>query len=299
MRVIFNETDHSYTFGDKPLISVTQLLKKHGLSTDYSNVDAEILEKAANKGTAVHKEIENYNKSGEVGFTSELVDYIDITNELQFTADDSEVILPCGEIPDEDIDKYLYAGTADLIGKTPDGYVLVDIKTTQKVDMRACAWQLSLYEKLAGVKFAKMYIFHLGKKSKAIPVERIPEEEVERLLECERKGEIYKEPGLLVTAELIACAQQAEAELKLAEEAKKAAEETAKQYRQQLYDAMRKQNMASWETADKSMLITCVAPTTKTSIDSTKLKKELPEIAEKYSKTSTVSGYVKITLREA
>jgi len=47
------------------------------------------------------------------------------------------------------------------------------------------------------------------------------------------------------------------------------------------------------------MLITCVAPTTKTSIDSTKLKKEMPEIAEKYSKTSTVSGYVKITLREA
>ncbi len=36
-----------------------------------------------------------------------------------------------------------------------------------------------------------------------------------------------------------------------------------------------------------------------TSIDSAKLKKEMPEIAEKYSKTSTVSGYVKITLREA
>ena len=62
---------------------------------------------------------------------------------------------------------------------------------------------------------------------------------------------------------------------------------------------MREQNISSWETADKSMLITCVAPTTKTSIDSTKLKKEMPEIAEKYSKTSTVSGYVKITLREA
>ena len=165
--------------------------------------------------------------------------------------------------------------------------------------MRACAWQLSLYERLAGIRFEKMYIFHLGKKSKAIPVERIPEAEIDRLLECEANGTIYKEPGLVIGTELLARAQQAEAELKLAEEEKKAAEETAKQYRQKLYELMREQNISSWETADKSMLITCVAPTTKTSIDSTKLKKEMPEIAEKYSKTSTVSGYVKITLREA
>ena len=47
MKVIFNEENHTYTLGDKTLISVTQLLKKHGLSTDYSGVDAEILERAA------------------------------------------------------------------------------------------------------------------------------------------------------------------------------------------------------------------------------------------------------------
>lgn len=299
MRVVLNEAEHTYTLGEKTLISVTQLLKKHGLTTDYSGVDAEVLEKAANKGLAVHKEIENYIKNGEVGFTSELVDYIDIANELQFTPTESEVILPCGDIPNEDIDKYIFAGTADIIGVSKDGSTLIDVKTTAKVDIKGGAWQLSLYEKLKGVKFDKLYILHLGKKSKPIPVERIPEEEVDRLIECERKGEIYKEPGLLVTAELLACAQHAEVELKQIEEEKKAAEETAKQYRQQLYEAMRKQNISSWETADKSMLITCVAPTTKTGIDSTKLKKEMPEIAEKYSKTSTVSGYVKITLREA
>lgn len=299
MRVVFNEAEHTYTLGEKTLISVTQLLKKHGLSTNYANVDAEVLEKAANKGTAVHKEIENYIKNGDVGFTSELSDYIDITAELGFKAEDSEIILPAGEIPEDKADEYFYAGTADLIGKTPDGYVLADIKTTQKVDMRAYAWQLSLYERLAGVKFAKMYIFHLGKKSKAIPIERVSDEEVDRLLECERNGEIYSEPGLIVANELLARAQEAELELKRAEEAKKEAEATAKEYRQKLYEAMKQQNLSSFETADKSMLITRVAETTKISIDSAKLKKELPEIAEKYSKTSTVSGYVKITIREA
>ena len=46
------------------------------------------------------------------------------------------------------------------------------------------------------------------------------------------------------------------------------------------------------------MLITRVAPTTKTSIDGTRLKKELPEIAAQYTKTSNVKGYVKVTIRE-
>ena len=299
MKVVFRETDHTYWLGDKQLISVTRLLKKHGLATEYTGISEEVLEKASNKVTLVHKEIENYIKNGEVGFTSELSDFIDITAELGFTAEDSEIILPAGEIPDDKVDDYFYAGTADLIGKIGDGYALADLKTTAKVDKRAYAWQLALYERLCGVKFDKLYIFHLGKNSKAIPIERISDAEVDRLLECERNGEIYSEPGLVIANELLARAQEAELELKRAEEVKKEAEATAKEYRQKLYEAMQRQNVSSWETADKSMLITCVAPSTKTSIDSTKLKKEMPEIAEKYSKTSTVSGYVKITIREA
>lgn len=54
MRVVFNEEQHTYWLGDKRLISVTRLLKKHGLSTDYSAVNPDVLEKAAKKGTAVH-----------------------------------------------------------------------------------------------------------------------------------------------------------------------------------------------------------------------------------------------------
>ncbi len=299
MRVIFRESDHTYWLGDKQLISVTQLLKKHGLATNYTGVSEEVLEKAANKGALIHKEIEDYIKTGAVGFTSELSDYIDITAELGFAAEDSEIILPAGEIPEDKVGEYFYAGTADLIGKIGDGYVLADLKTTAKVDKRAYAWQLALYERLCGVKFDSLYIFHLGKNSKAIQIERISDAEVDRLFECERNGEIYSEPGLVIANELLARAQEAEFELKRAEEVKKEAEATAKEYRQKLYEAMQRQNVSSWETADKSMLITCVAPSVKTSIDSTKLKKEMPEIAEKYSKTSIVSGYVKITIREA
>ena len=175
----------------------------------------------------------------------------------------------------------------------------MDIKTTQKVDMRSCTWQLSLYERLANVKFDRMYIFHLREDAiKAIPIERIPAAEIDRLLECERNGEIYHEPGLVVANELVELFENAERELKLAEATAEAAKEAAQKYRQQLYELMEKQGVSSWETPDKTILITRVAPSTKPTIDSANLKKDLPEIAAKYTKTSNVKGYVKITIRE-
>ena len=161
MRVVFNEEQHTYWLGDKRLISVTRLLKKHGLSTDYSAVNPDVLEKAAKKGTAVHSEIEEYIKNGAVGFTPEFMGYLDLVDEIQFAPQESEIVLPSGDIPDTEIDKYIIAGTADLIGTSICGSTLVDIKTTQRVDVRSCAWQLSLYERLAGVKFDRMFIFHL------------------------------------------------------------------------------------------------------------------------------------------
>lgn len=77
MKVVFNESNHTYKLGEKILISVTRLLKKHKLSPDYSAVDPDVLKRAAGKGIAVHKEIENYIKNGDIGFTQELQDFMD------------------------------------------------------------------------------------------------------------------------------------------------------------------------------------------------------------------------------
>ena len=174
------------------------------------------------------------------------------------------------------------------------------IKTTQRVDVRSCAWQLSLYERLAGVKFDRMFIFHLREEaSKIIEIERIPEAEIDRLLECERNGEIYHEPGLVVEGDLIACVEAAERELKIAEEVQKKAKEVSDGYRQKLYEFMTAQGIKTWETLDKSMQITRVDPYTKQGIDGKRLRAEHREIAEKYTTISQVKGTVKITIREA
>ena len=64
--VIFDELTHSYICGDKLLIGVTTLMKKHGLSPDYGDIPAEVLAKAAARGTAIHNLLEDYDNGKAV-----------------------------------------------------------------------------------------------------------------------------------------------------------------------------------------------------------------------------------------
>lgn len=76
---------------------------------------------------------------------------------------------------------------------------------------------------------------------------------------------------------------------------KKKLEEQEKLMKKKLQEAMEQHGIKSFENADVKFVY--VAPTTKTTIDSAKLKKELPDIAQKYSKTSPVSASVRITVK--
>ncbi len=76
---------------------------------------------------------------------------------------------------------------------------------------------------------------------------------------------------------------------------KKAIEDQEKTMRQQLQAVMEKYGVKSFENED--VKFTYVAPTTRTTIDSAKLKKDMPDVAAKYSKTSKVSASVKITVK--
>lgn len=77
---------------------------------------------------------------------------------------------------------------------------------------------------------------------------------------------------------------------------KKKIEDQEKEMRVQLMAAMEKYGVKSFENED--VKFTYVAPTTRTTIDSKALKKDLPDVAAKYSKTSAVSASVKITVKE-
>jgi putative phage-type endonuclease len=70
-----------------------------------------------------------------------------------------------------------------------------------------------------------------------------------------------------------------------------------KELKDKLYAAMDEYDIKKWET-DK-LLITRVLPGQRESFDSTKFKKDYPDLAEQYKKISKVAGSVRIKVKEA
>jgi hypothetical protein len=78
--------------------------------------------------------------------------------------------------------------------------------------------------------------------------------------------------------------------------AKKKIEEQEKELKDKLKEAMEKYGIKKFDS--DILKITYVAETTSTSVDSAKLKKLYPKIAEECSKTSKKSAYIKVEVKE-
>lgn len=76
---------------------------------------------------------------------------------------------------------------------------------------------------------------------------------------------------------------------------KKALEEQEKTVRAKLVEAMDAYGVKSFE--NELLKVTYVAATSKTTVDSKTLKKDMPDVYEKYSKTSPVAASVRISLK--
>ncbi len=288
MSLKFNEKEHKYYLGDKQLISVTQLLKKHGIATDYSFVKKDVLTAAAERGSLIHKEIEEFIKTDESGFTDELDEYKRLVVELELSPLFSEY----------QVHNDFLAGTVDLIALKDNNYILIDYKTCSKLDKVSISWQLSIYAYLARAKhdwdIKKLYAFHLlPKNSKAVEIDFIPDAEIERLFACERKGEIYIPHELeLSQNELIEILHVTEQIAEL-EQQLKLYTETHDKIKQSLKEKMLESNIKSYE--DDYLKITYVDAYTRETIDSKRLKDELPEVYENYKKISKTKDNVRIT----
>lgn len=289
----FREDTHEYFLDGRKLISVTQLMRKHGLAPSYDAVPSEVLRAKAERGTLIHKEIEDYIKRKEFGFTSELEAFVDYIKKHDVTPLASEFI----------VYNDLVAGTVDMLSEDClFDLIISDFKTTATLHKEAVSWQLSIYAYLHGnatgnwATKAKAYHFQTDGTLKVVDIPLKPMVEVERLLECERNGEIYTQE-VAVSETALAELVEVESLIKSIEEQKKVAEAQAQELRAALMQAMEQNGVTSFE--NENIKVTYVAATTRTAIDSAKLKKELPEIAEQYTKKSNVKASLRITLKEA
>lgn len=280
----FDPEQHKYYDGLTELISVTQLLKKHGLATDYSAVPPSVLAKAAEKGTAIHKMIEQYVKGEEV--VGEYHDHLNRFVELfDGTFHESEIV----------VGNDIVAGTVDLIGDD----VLADIKTGMTAHKEPWRWQLSIYEYLLrdthpNIRF--IAVIHLTDDfCRWIQLDKVPDEQIEKLFECERNGTIY-ESTAVIPSDLAVRVQQAEEQLALIETAAKSAKAQADELRKELLEYMEANGIKKWDGDRVS--VTYVAPQIRQGVDLEALKKYEPEILHKYPKNTEVKASLRITVKE-
>lgn len=287
----FDEATHRYFDGDKQLISVTALMRKHGLSPDYSAVRSDVLKAKAERGSLIHKEIETYIKTGEIGFTKECGEF------WRYIQDNGLMIVASETIVYNDV----AAGTVDLMLLT-DGNIpiIADIKTTATLHTEAVAWQLSIYNYLDGwsAKTAQAFHFDNDGNLNVVDIPLKPREEVEALFAAERAGEIYKPFGGVapINEKQLKALANFERIIAEAENAKKAAEQQRDEIKAALLAEMEQKGVKTFET--DNIRLTYVAPSTRATIDTARLKKELPEVAEQYTKTSETKASLRITIKE-
>lgn len=289
--VEFFELSHQYFIGGKELIGVTSLMKKHGLGANYDGIPEDVLKKAAERGTEIHKLLEAYDNGEVVAETPELKAY----KKLGLDVMRSEYLISDNEMVASMIDKVLWADEPGMVD-------LGDVKTTSTLHKEALSWQLSIYAYLferqnPGIKVRNLIGIHVRDgKAKTARAERKSDALIEELFQAEREGRIFSQDSdtphalAVLSFDEVMALEQAETILAQIAEQKKNTEELIADIKDKLYCYMQDNNIDEITCGDG--VYKRKRESIRESIDTARLKKDLPEIAEKYTKTTSVKGSI-------
>ena len=281
----FNEEKHEYLLDGVALPSVTTILSETIFENKYEGVDEETLKKAAEKGTYIHQEIQDYVEKGEIGFTEELGNFIEIVKSNNLTNIKSETMTTNKEI----------AGTIDIIATMGEKRILADIKTTYKLDREYVSWQLSIYadiyEEETGEKIDELYAIWLrDDEYKFQKVERKSKEDISNVLISFKTGVKID----FVTTDLQTIPQEKQALFINSLVQIKNMEKSIDAIKQMILEEMEQRGVYNIDLG--KVLISYKPSYEKTSVDSKKLKED--GIYEKYSKKSKVKSSIVIKVKE-
>lgn len=172
-RLKFDKESHTYYVDGEKVDSVTQILSKK-FPNKYANIPADVLLKASERGTQVHKAIEAYCKGFDDG-SNEVSDFKFLRKHYGFTVKENElpIIINFGG--------KTIAGTTDMIFEMDGILAVADIKTTSTIDKEYLGHQLNLYkigvEQTYGYAIEALYGIHIRDgKRKLIKIPIVSEE---------------------------------------------------------------------------------------------------------------------------
>lgn len=280
--VIFNQENHTYHLGDKQLYGITPLLSEKLFTNKYTNVNEEVLKRAADYGTFVHQQCELIDSLGIDAETEEAINYISLRDENGLVHEASEYIVT---------DKKHYASAIDKVYReSDDSFILADVKTTYEPDKEYLRWQLSIYAYLfekqnKGAKVTKLYCIWLRhEKYELIPIERISDANVKQLLDSGVSGEEY------VT--LPEQYRQIEKDISEVILQCKYWESQKKDVQKKIFDAMSECGMHKW--TGSSISCSLRDGVIKKKFDEKRFKEEHPDLYEQYLIDGFTAGSVTI-----
>lgn len=328
-KVIFDEEAHSYTDeSGKQYSGITSLIHSILRLGVYPEADERAkqiyIPRAGYYGTCVHKAIQTYDTIG-----IELTEFPEVEHA---TRDYGVQIFPSHDVSEE-LQGYIklrgereaiaseftvsygdYASQIDSVWFDGHEVILVDFKTNNLdaypggVDglKEYLSWQLSCYAFMfyqqTGIMPFCLYGIHLrdGKQQLWDDIKLQPFDKVKKLLEtkCELTGNGWVYTNAAMQVEEVKPVVATSSELAVPAEITSAiinllhAEQVAKEMKARLEQMMREHGIVKWECDE--FVASIGKDSERTSLDSTRLKKEQPEIYEQYCKTSQVKGAFKI-----
>lgn len=290
--IIFNEIEHTYSINGKNLSGITSILGKYLFPNMYDNVPVEILEKARERGTLVHSQIQMSIEGFDIAEpTEEFLAYKNLNLDIL----ESEYIVS---------NNTSVASAIDLVGSD---YTLYDIKTTSTLNKEYVSWQLSIYAYLfelqnPELKVNKLCAIHLrGSEAKVVEVTRIADEHVLSLLTAfENSDEYFINPlKKLATTEEEMLQRASELEQSIINLELQVKEYKAKQdmVKESLMVLMDERGITKLET--DNICITRKADSTRESVDSKALKEKFADVYNEVKKTTKVKGSIIIKLKQA
>ena len=283
--VIFNEEQHTYHLGDKQLHGITSRLARQLFPDKYKDIPSAILQRAAERGSAIHHACQFADVTGFEPDTIEAQNYLKLREAYNPLANEYTV-------SDEDY----FASNIDCVWEKDGEIILADIKTTSTLDEEYLSWQLSVYAHLFEQQNPHLTVTHLygvwlrGDISKLVEVPRKPTEDIITLMECEKRGDIIPiEKDMLITTSAVS----------MLIEAKQLAEHYTAKYKemeQALLGAMIEKSVKSWDAG--KLKATYTPASESTTFDAKTFQAEHPELYAQYQKTTKRKESIRITIRD-
>ena len=298
--VMFLEECHSYFLNGKELKGITGMIERQLFPKKYDNVPKKVLDNAAELGSAIHNGCQMYD---EVMIDNGLPQVAVYKKLLEKEFPNSQVIANEYIVTDGEY----FASPIDKVFQIGENLVaIVDVKTTYELDKEYVSWQTSIYKYLfekqnPGIKVVGLVALWLPKNENQLSkagffvVNDKGSEAVEALLEAEKKGEQYVPVAAPKEEQHIILADNAINEMLEAERLMGYYKDIYEKYKQEALDAMLKYGVKSFDSEKVKM--TLVPGGKSMRFDSTRFKKEQPDLYAQYLKESETKDSIRVTVR--